>query len=102
VDEVENLRKHHTNFEAKLLAQEERVNVFSAQADDLQKQKHPESDYIEKRRHSVLSARSAVKEHARQRRSMLNNALDYENFRRDADEVRFQFSYTNSHSISPF
>ena len=85
---MENLRKHHDNFEAKLTAQEERLHAFDANATELIRQAHSEAAYIERRRDSVLAARQHLRDKARARKTALNDALDYQNFRRDADEVR--------------
>ena len=88
MDDVENLRKHHSQFEAKLAAQNERVRAFVGQAETLVKAGHSESDRIDARRQAVVARRMAVAERANQRRSLLNAALDWAQLKRDGDELR--------------
>uniref|UniRef100_A0A914XIB6 Spectrin alpha chain n=1 Tax=Plectus sambesii TaxID=2011161 RepID=A0A914XIB6_9BILA len=87
VEGVENLLKRHGDFEAKLAAQEERLEAFSANADHLISNGHSESPYIDQRRRDVIERRRRVKETAAVRRANLGAALDYQNFRRYAQEM---------------
>lgn len=47
VESVENLLKRHRDLEAKLDAQEGRLAAFSRNADELIKNRHSESPYID-------------------------------------------------------
>jgi len=87
VEGVENLLKAHTDFESKLTAQEDRLKVFSDTADKLIQAEHQHADYINKRRNEVLSRRRAVFVSANRRRAQLDEALIYQQFRRDAEEL---------------
>lgn len=48
VETAENLLKRHSDFEAKLRAQEDRLKVFARGADQLIQAKHSEADFIKK------------------------------------------------------
>ncbi|KAK6050214.1 hypothetical protein COOONC_12281 [Cooperia oncophora] len=87
VESVENLLKRHRDLEAKLDAQEGRLNAFSRNADDLIKNRHSESAYIDGRRGEVLARRDAVRRMAMERRACLEASLEYQNMKRDAEEM---------------
>uniref|UniRef100_A0A7E4UVW3 Spectrin beta chain n=1 Tax=Panagrellus redivivus TaxID=6233 RepID=A0A7E4UVW3_PANRE len=87
VEGVENLLKAHTNFESKLNAQEDRVRVFSDTADKLIHAEHHHADYINKRRDDVIAKRRAVYTASGRRRQQLDEALIYQQFRRNASEL---------------
>ncbi|XGW05367.1 hypothetical protein V3C99_016045 [Haemonchus contortus] len=87
VESVENLLKRHRDLEAKLDAQEGRLNAFSKNADDLIKNRHSESAYIDGRRGEVLARRAAVRRMAAERRARLEASLEYQNMKRDAEEM---------------
>uniref|UniRef100_A0A915EMN4 Spectrin beta chain n=1 Tax=Ditylenchus dipsaci TaxID=166011 RepID=A0A915EMN4_9BILA len=87
VEGVENLLKTHTDFESKLVAQEERVKAFSETADRLIQADHDHADYIKQRRIGVLTNREHVYATAVDRRGRLDQALVFENLRRDANEL---------------
>ncbi|CAJ0573578.1 unnamed protein product, partial [Mesorhabditis spiculigera] len=87
VDSVENLLKRHRDLEAKLDAQEARLDAFSKNADELIRLKHADSTYIHDRRNEVLARREAVRRAASKRRAQLEASLEYQNLRRDGDEV---------------
>lgn len=48
VETAENLLKRHSDFEAKLRAQEDRLKAFARNADQLIQAKHSEADFIKK------------------------------------------------------
>ncbi|CAP39687.2 Protein CBR-SMA-1 [Caenorhabditis briggsae] len=87
VESVENLLKRHRDLEAKLDAQEARLEAFSRTADDMIKAQHADSAYIEQRRRDVLARREAVRRAAAQRKKQLEASLEYQEMRREADEV---------------
>ncbi|KAE9418301.1 hypothetical protein Angca_009245, partial [Angiostrongylus cantonensis] len=87
VESVENLLKRHKDLEAKLDAQEGRLFAFSRNADDLLRNHHSESAYIDKRREDVLARRVVVRRVAAQRRARLEASLEYQNMNRDAEEM---------------
>ncbi|KAL6743755.1 hypothetical protein Aduo_016762 [Ancylostoma duodenale] len=87
VESVENLLKRHRDLEAKLDAQEGRLAAFSRNADELLKNKHSESAYIDGRRNDVIARRGAVRRLAAQRRACLEASLEYQNMKRDAEEM---------------
>ncbi|CAI4223262.1 unnamed protein product [Auanema sp. JU1783] len=87
VESVENLLKRHRDLEAKLDAQEARLDAFSVNANELIKAKHSESGYIDSRRNEVLAHRAAVRRLAGDRRRQLEDSLEYQNLRRDAEEM---------------
>ncbi|VDO76218.1 unnamed protein product [Haemonchus placei] len=87
VESVENLLKRHRDLEAKLDAQEGRLSAFSKNADDLIKNRHSESAYIDGRRGEVLARRAAVRRMAAERRARLEASLEYQNMKRDAEEM---------------
>ncbi|KJH48207.1 spectrin repeat-containing domain protein [Dictyocaulus viviparus] len=112
VESVENLLKRHRDLEAKLDAQEGRLVAFSRNADDLIRSRHSESTYIDKhpflylnyvemklyvnciyglsffkRREDVLARRAAVRQMAEQRRASLEASFEYQNIKRDAEEM---------------
>uniref|UniRef100_A0A0K0DJQ5 PH domain-containing protein n=1 Tax=Angiostrongylus cantonensis TaxID=6313 RepID=A0A0K0DJQ5_ANGCA len=87
VESVENLLKRHKDLEAKLDAQEGRLFAFSRNADDLIRNHHSESAYIDKRREDVLARRVVVRRVAAQRRARLEASLEYQNMNRDAEEM---------------
>ncbi|WKY08955.1 hypothetical protein Q1695_001825 [Nippostrongylus brasiliensis] len=87
VDSVENLLKRHRDLEAKLDAQEGRLIAFSKNADELIKNRHSESKYIDGRRGDVLARRAAVRRMAAERRACLEASLEYQNMKRDAEEM---------------
>lgn len=81
------MAKAHADFESKLTAQEERVKVFSESADKLIQLNHTRAAEIDLRRAEVLKNRQNVYEGAKQRRLRLEQALIFENLRRDANEL---------------
>jgi spectrin beta len=87
VEQVENLLKGHADFESKLSAQEDRLKAFSDTADKLIGAEHYHSEYINNRRNEVLERRRAVFVNAARRRAQLDEALIYQQFRRNADEL---------------
>lgn len=87
LDDVEALLKRHENFINTLLAQDERLRLFSEMADKLIAAKHYDSKYIDERRHQVLSRRQSVKEKAHQRKQILLASHAYQEFRADANEL---------------
>uniref|UniRef100_A0A915PUP8 Spectrin beta chain n=1 Tax=Setaria digitata TaxID=48799 RepID=A0A915PUP8_9BILA len=87
VETAENLLKRHSDFEAKLRAQEERLKVFAKSAEQLVQAKHSEADFIKKRRDDVLARRSAVHQAATKRRAKLEASLQYQNLRRNIQEL---------------
>ncbi|CAI2353897.1 unnamed protein product [Caenorhabditis sp. 36 PRJEB53466] len=87
VESVENLLKRHRDLEAKLDAQEARLEAFSRTADDMIKAHHADSAYIEQRRRDVLARREAVRRAAAQRKKQLEASLEYQEMRREAEEV---------------
>ncbi|CAJ0573596.1 unnamed protein product, partial [Mesorhabditis spiculigera] len=87
VDSAENLLKRHRDLEAKLDAQEARLDAFSKNADELIRLKHADSTYIHDRRNEVLARREAVRRAASKRRAQLEASLEYQNLRRDGDEM---------------
>lgn len=84
---MENLAKTHADFESKLVAQEERVKVFSESAEKLLQLDHARSKEIDSRRAEVLKNRQNVYDGAKRRRLRLEQALIFENLRRDANEL---------------
>uniref|UniRef100_A0A0N5AM27 Spectrin beta chain n=1 Tax=Syphacia muris TaxID=451379 RepID=A0A0N5AM27_9BILA len=87
VESVENLLKRHSDFEAKLKAQDDRLKVFSKTADDMIKVGHRETPFIKQRRDEVLARRASVHERAAERRKQLEASLVYQNLRRNAVEL---------------
>ncbi|EJD74610.1 beta chain spectrin [Loa loa] len=87
VETAENLLKRHSDFEAKLRAQEDRLKVFARGADQLIQAKHSEADFIKKRRDDVLARRSQVHQVATKRRAQLEASLQYQNLRRNIQEL---------------
>ncbi|ETN74189.1 hypothetical protein NECAME_13133 [Necator americanus] len=87
VESVENLLKRHRDLEAKLDAQEGRLAAFSKNADELIKNRHSESAFIDARRADVLTRRAAVRRLAAERRTRLEASLEYQNMKRDAEEM---------------
>ena len=87
VEGVENLLKSHADFESKLSAQEDRLKAFSETADKLIGAEHHQSEYINSRRNEVLERRRAVFVNASRRHAQLDEALIYQQFRRNADEL---------------
>ncbi|VIO98093.1 probable spectrin beta chain, putative [Brugia malayi] len=87
VETAENLLKRHSDFEAKLRAQEDRLKVFARGADQLIQAKHSEADFIKKRRDDVLARRSLVHQAAAKRRAQLEASLQYQNLRRNIQEL---------------
>lgn len=81
------MAKAHSNFESKLAAQEERVKIFSENADKLIQINHARANEIDIRRTEVLSNRQNVYTGAKRRRLRLEQALIFENLRRDANEL---------------
>ncbi|VDM97600.1 unnamed protein product [Thelazia callipaeda] len=87
VEIAENLLKRHTDFEAKLRAQEDRLKVFVRSADQLIQAKHSEAEFIKKRVDDVLSHRLAVHQAAAKRRALLEASLQFQNLRRNIQEL---------------
>lgn len=87
VESVENLLKRHRDLEAKLDAQEGRLLAFSKNADELIKNRHSEGAYVDRRRKDVLARRAAVRRLATERRARLEASLEYQNMKRDAEEM---------------
>ncbi|VDK61916.1 unnamed protein product [Onchocerca ochengi] len=87
VETAENLLKRHSDFEAKLRAQEDRLKVFARSADQLIQAGHSEADFIKKRRDDVLTRRSLVHQAATKRRAQLEASLQYQNLRRNIQEL---------------
>ncbi|KAI1720497.1 spectrin repeat domain-containing protein [Ditylenchus destructor] len=87
VEGVENLVKQHIDFESKLVAQEDRVKAFNDSADKLIQDAHFHADFIDQRRAEVLQNREKVYATAMERRARLDQALVFENLRRDASEL---------------
>ncbi|CAB3398580.1 unnamed protein product [Caenorhabditis bovis] len=87
VESVENLLKRHRDLEAKLDAQDARLEAFSRTADDMIKADHADSQFIDQRRRDVLARREAVRRAAAQRKKQLEASLEYQEMRREAEEV---------------
>ncbi|GMS78986.1 hypothetical protein PENTCL1PPCAC_1161 [Pristionchus entomophagus] len=87
VESVENLMKRHKDLEAKLDAQESRLTAFSRNADELIKQRHAESPYIEQRRREVIERRAAVRRACAERKKRLDASLEYQSLKRDGQEM---------------
>ncbi|CAD6193236.1 unnamed protein product [Caenorhabditis auriculariae] len=87
VESVENLLKRHRDLEAKLDAQEARLDAFTRNADDMIKVKHADSAYIDQRRKDVIARRLAVRAAAGERRRRLEASLEYQEMRREAEEM---------------
>ncbi|KAI6229996.1 Spectrin repeat-containing domain protein [Aphelenchoides fujianensis] len=87
VEGVENLLKRHADFDQKLHAQEERVKAFCETADALIHSGHAHSNFIARRRDEVLDRRRRLYAASQQRRARLDDALVYQQLRRDAAEL---------------
>ncbi|XP_042865885.1 spectrin beta chain, non-erythrocytic 5-like isoform X7 [Penaeus japonicus] len=86
LDDVEALLKRHDDFENTLMAQDERLRVFSEMADKLIAAEHYDAKYINDRRDQVHGRRAAVKERALARREQLNGSMAYQQFKADSDD----------------
>lgn len=86
LDDVEALLKRHDDFENTLMAQDERLRVFSEMADKLIAAEHYDAKYINDRRNQVHERRAAVKQRAQERRENLNGSMAYQQFKADADD----------------
>ncbi|CAG2165659.1 unnamed protein product, partial [Oppiella nova] len=88
LESVYGLQKRHENFIATLLAQDERLHLFGDMADKLIDAKHYDSPNIESRRKQVIERRVCVKEKALERTQVLNDALNYQELRADAEDFQ--------------
>lgn len=88
LDDVEALLKRHDDFINTLIAQDERVKLFSEQADKLIATKHYDSKGIDKRRQEVIARRHKVRELAQNRRNALLASQQYQEFSAEADDLR--------------
>lgn len=86
IDDVEALLKRHENFLATLVAQDERLQVFSEMADKLIHARHYNAVNVDERRKQVIAKRNLVKEKALLRKQVLFDAMAYQEFKADADE----------------
>ncbi|MFH4975130.1 hypothetical protein AB6A40_001839 [Gnathostoma spinigerum] len=87
VESVENLLKRHSDFEAKLKAQEDRLRAFSNTAEQLISAGHSDSSYIKERQTNVLNRRRAVHSAAASRRAQLEASLIYQKLRQNVTEL---------------
>ena len=88
LDEVEGLMKRHTDFENTLVAQDERLKIFSEMANKLIDARHYDSTNINERRTQVLDKRLKVKERAKGRKQSLAMSLKYQEFTTDVDDMK--------------
>ncbi|XP_075238969.1 spectrin alpha chain-like isoform X4 [Convolutriloba macropyga] len=90
VDGVEALLKKHEDFEKSLSAQEEKVNTLSDFANQLLEAEPPHyaADDIRKRRDALVNRRNTLHENMQTRRSLLELSFRYQQFERDAYEIK--------------
>ncbi|UYV61082.1 SPTBN5 [Cordylochernes scorpioides] len=97
LDEVEALLKRHDNFTNTLIAQEERLRLFSEMADKLIAAHHYDSPQIDEKRHQVLARRKVVQEKAQQRRKELLSAHAYQYFLAEVHEDKLKVASDESY-----
>ena len=85
--------KTQAEFESRLNAQEERVRIFSDNAEELIKSDHVHASYIDSHRVEILKNRNKIYVAATQRRTKLEQALVLENLRRTSNELKYPFSF---------
>ncbi|XP_057323872.1 spectrin beta chain, non-erythrocytic 1 isoform X4 [Microplitis mediator] len=88
LDDVEALLKQHEKFQNTLMAQDERLKIFSDTADRLISKNHYDKDYINDKRNQVISRRLAVKDAAQLRQSALKASEYYQQFSAEVDDLR--------------
>ncbi|KAI3422187.1 hypothetical protein GPALN_012720 [Globodera pallida] len=87
VEGVQNLLKAHTQFEARLSAQEERLLSFAGASDRLIHAGHASAERIRSQRAEARKGFDRVRERATEKRTELQNALAVVGLRRDAEEL---------------
>lgn len=88
LDDVEALLKRHEDFENMLVAQDDRLKIFSEMADKLIAAGHYDSKGIDERRKQILARRKAVKESAKTRRAALLASHNFQEFVANSDDLR--------------
>ena len=88
LDDVEGLMKRHQDFESTLVAQDERLKLFSEMANKLIDACHYDAEYINERRNQVLEKRQKVKERAGERKKALSKSLKYHDFKTSVDDMK--------------
>ncbi|CAD5225498.1 unnamed protein product [Bursaphelenchus okinawaensis] len=87
VEGVEQQRKLQDDFDQQLYAEEGRVKEFCERAERLIESDHAHSNFIARKRDDVLERRARLYVAAKQRRARLEDALVFQNLRRNADEL---------------
>lgn len=89
LDAVESLLKKHDNFEKSLAAHEEKIKALDEFARKLVESGHYASEDIETRRQAFLEKRKHLMDRSNARRSLLNDAFNYQQFTIDYDDAKF-------------
>merc|ERR1712020_343776 len=88
LDSVEAMMKKHEDFEKSLAAQEEKIKALDEFATKLIEGKHYAADDVAQKRALLLERRSALLDKSAQRKSMLQDSFNYQQFDRDCDETK--------------
>merc|ERR1711981_143667 len=88
LDSVEAMMKKHEDFEKSLAAQEEKVKALDEFASKLIEGHHYAADDVAQKRALLLERRSALLDKSAQRKSMLQDSFNYQQFDRDCDETK--------------
>merc|ERR1712020_622761 len=88
LDSVEAMMKKHEDFEKSLAAQEEKVKALDEFASKLIEGQHYAADDVAQKRALLLERRSALLDKSAQRKSMLQDSFNYQQFDRDCDETK--------------
>ncbi|KAJ8384905.1 hypothetical protein AAFF_G00197130 [Aldrovandia affinis] len=87
LEHVEVLQKKFEEFQADLVAHEERVSEVNQQAGRLREESHPELELVVKKQEEVNAAWQRLKGLAQQRQGKLYGASEVQRFNRDVDET---------------
>merc|ERR1719278_1300751 len=82
------MMKKHEDFEKSLAAQEEKVKALDEFASKLIEGQHYAADDVAQKRALLLERRSALLDKSAQRKSMLQDSFNYQQFDRDCDETK--------------
>ncbi|XP_071948314.1 spectrin alpha chain, non-erythrocytic 1-like isoform X2 [Antedon mediterranea] len=88
LDGVEALMKKHDDFEKSLNAQEEKIKLLDEFATELIDQNHYAADDVSDKRDALLDRRLQILEKSAARKKILEDSYQFQQFDRDADEVK--------------